>query len=273
MYDGRVRPPCSWPGGKANFAPAIAAKFAKPCKTYVEPYLGMGAVLLYLLDTGVVTRARVADLDPSVCTLWTAIKQRPRDVARALHALCVDASEDAFYRVRDAQNAHAQDSVEHAARMIYLSKLAFGGVFRRNRLGALNMPYGKGKRIVPESVDYFERLSVLLRDVDIMRADGVHVIASVERGDWCYADPPYAGAHGYGGAEWTVGHTSRVVDALNRAACEGAQCVFSEHDRPEIRALLPQWNVEAVNVSQRIRRMNTLDGSARGTRNEIIAWR
>jgi len=270
----RLKPPCSWPGGKANFAETIGDKFQGQPRVYVEPFLGMGAVLLHLLATGRVQRATVGDVDVSVVMLWRAIREQPVRVSQTLHQLCADTSEDAFYRVRAAQNEGAQDCVEHAARMIYLSKLAFGGVFRRNKSGALNMPYGKGKQATPEGVEYFQQLSRLLQHVDIVRADGREIIATAMAGDWVYADPPYADAHSYGAAQrWSMHDTAHTVDALNVAAERGAACVFSEHDRLDVRALLAGWSVDAVSVSQRVRRMNTLDGAERGTRNEIIAWR
>lgn len=282
MRSSPLNPPCSWPGGKSVFAPAIiealgGVKALEPghygqTGRYFEPFCGMAAVALAVRHEGFGGEIVLTDLDPSVVNLWRVVRDRPEDLHECLCLLATDTSEPEFYRLRDLQNSDVQDSVEHAARMIYLSKRAHGGVFRRNKPGHVNMPvgHGKGEGFKVPDLDYFIDLHYALQHSSIARASGLDVIELAGAGDFVFADPPYADSHGYGFERWGISETTKVVRALERAADRGARCVMTEHDSPAVLALFGgRWCVKTVKVSARIQRK--VAGVARPVRREIIA--
>jgi DNA adenine methylase len=281
-------PPCSWPGGKSVFAPAIIEAlgggdalgpgYYGQTGRYFEPFCGMAAVALAVRHEGFGGEIVLTDIDPSVVNLWRVVKDKPEDLHECLSALVADTTEPEFYRLRDLQNADVQDPVEHAARMIYLSKRAHAGLFRRNLSGRVNMPvgHGKGEGFTVQPLSYFVDLHYTLQRSSIARASGVDVINLAGAGDLVFADPPYAGSHGYGLARWGISETTKVVRALERAASRGARCVMTEHDSPAVLALFGgRWRVKSVEVSARIQRK--VAGVDRPVRREIIAvidgWR
>ena len=239
--------------------------------TYFEPFCGMAAVALKARDGGFPGRMVLTDLDPSVVNLWRVVKDRPYEIAECLGRLAADMTEPEFYRLRSMQNADVQDPVEHAARMIYLSKRAFGGMFRRNSSGQFNMPVGHGVRFTPQAEAYFVSLSDMLHNTAIARAKGLDTISLAGRGDYVFADPPYADSHSYGDPNrWGLDKTAAVVRALEHAASRGARCALTEHDSPAVRGLLSsRWSIHPVEVSARIQRK--VAGVDRPVRREIIA--
>ena len=286
MRASPTTPPCSWPGGKTVFAEQIidllfgvghsAAWDRMDCfseTTYFEPCCGMAAVALHVRDGGFPGRMVLTDLDPSVVNLWRVVKESPYEIAECLGRLAADTSEPEFYRLRDLQNADVQNPVEHAARMIYLSKRAHGGLFRRNGSGKFNVPvgHGKGVQFSPPTEEYFIALSDMLHNTVIARANGLDTISLAGRGDYVFADPPYADSHSYGDPNrWGFDKTAEVVRSLERAADRGAKCAMTEHDSPAIRGLLSsKWAIHPVEVSARIQRK--VAGVDRPVRREIIA--
>lgn len=269
--------PCKWPGGKRKIAPTVVASFRSsfPAVRYVEPYLGMGSVMLAVLHDYPLLPVVAADVDPGVVSLWRTVQAVPTEVHRALSVLAHYQDAESFYFLRDEQNARnvtGAVDIPHAATMIYLSKLAFGGTFRRNASGGLNMPHGDKLVFTCPPVNYFELLAQTVARVEFHLADGISLINGARAGDWIFADPPYVGAHAYGVKRWTLDNADRLVSSLNAAVDRGAAAVFCEHDKPEIRALLTGWQIDEWAPPQNIRTHKGQVGK-RERRLEIIATR
>src|SRR5262249_25122430 len=127
-----------WPGCKRWAAPAIAALVAPHLGgTYYEPFLGSGAVFFYLRPA----KAILSDINAELIDTYLAVQRSPQEILRRLK--CMRVSKREYYRVRSTV---PRGFLNQAARFLYLNRTAFSGIYRLNRLGKFNVPYGGGGR-------------------------------------------------------------------------------------------------------------------------------
>lgn len=136
-----------------------------------------------------IRRAFISDLNAELMDTYTAIRDRPADVIRLLSECVHD--RDFYYHLRD-RDPWAMDLPARAARMIYLNKTGYNGLYRVNSRGAFNVPFGRYRS--PEYCDpeNLRAVSEALRNVEIACAPFENAIEKAEPGDLVYFDPPYA---------------------------------------------------------------------------------
>lgn len=249
-----IKPLIKWAGGKASLVstlvPAIEAHLHETQGRYFEPFLGGGAVAWALGRSGMVLNDALEPLIEMYC----AVRDDPAQVAWALSALAVAGVDEAnYYRVRDLR---PDTPVLRAARFLFLNRTGFNGLFRTNKSGEFNVPYGRDKyresAIQSRSRDAitslfphkgkFEALSDLLRTCVITCDDFEAVIAQARAGDLVYADPPYDGTYNaYTAAKFSDEDQERLAAALYRAAQRGVAVVTSNADTERVRYLYHEW--------------------------------
>ena len=134
-----MKPLLKWVGGKRQLLPAIHSMLPESFDTYVEPFLGGGAVLFSLAPT----RARVNDLNTELITVYEVVRDDVDELIALLKGYPNES--DFFYemRARDRSPEFAHLSpVERAARTIYLNKTCYNGLYRVNNAGQFNAPFG-----------------------------------------------------------------------------------------------------------------------------------
>ena len=179
-------PPFRWPGGKRRLLEALSPHIPASFGRYFEPFLGGGALFFRLTPTS----AFLSDHNEELINFYTVLRDRPRLLARLIRDLSCD--RDTYYRVRRHRPI---DEVARAARFAYLTTLAFNGIYRVNRNGRFNTPYG-GRRygaIGEESRTL--QLSAALQSVELKSCDFAEAVGSASEGDLVYLDPPYTVAH------------------------------------------------------------------------------
>ena len=194
---GPARPFVKWAGGKAGVADALAALAPPRIEAYYEPFAG-GAALFFRLAADPERRPRHAvlnDLNAELTTAYAVVRDRPEALARLLADL------EAGYLARDPAGraeryyevrAQApEDPVEIAARLIFLNKTCFNGLYRVNRRGRFNVPHGRYAR--PRILDRGALLaaSAALAGAELRCADFEEACADAGPGDFVYCDPPF----------------------------------------------------------------------------------
>lgn len=185
-----------WVGGKRQLLPvlsaALPADFDVRTHRYFEPFVGGGA-LLWSLASGEFPRTRrrvlvVNDVNPELAGTYRAVRDDVSGVVRALGVLARDTSRQAYYRARDADPV---DPVERAARMIFLNRLSFNGLYRVNSSGGFNVPYGqlKNPKVLDEPL--LRACSRLLGFADVRSSSFASAVNDARAGDVVYMDPPY----------------------------------------------------------------------------------
>lgn len=158
---------------------------------YHEPFVGGGALFFALSGRGDLHPggARLADINPELINAYQVVRDRVETLIVLLEAFRNE--EEFFYQVR-GQSPHALDPIERAARLIYLNKTCFNGLFRENRRGNFNVPYGHYPSPHFCAPNELRAASRALRGVTIEVSPFTSLAEVARPGDFVYCDPPYA---------------------------------------------------------------------------------
>lgn len=180
------RPLLRWAGSKRMQLPEIKKLWPSAFERYLEPFCGSCAALAHVDSR----EAILNDINPELINFWREIKARPLDVHAGVAA--EPKSPERYYELR-SQDPASLASTARAIRFCYLNRYSFNGLYRTNKLGQYNVPYG-GKRCgsVPPA-ETFQKQSDLLADANFDCGDFERFIHDyVKSGDFVYLDPPYA---------------------------------------------------------------------------------
>ncbi|MCD8395856.1 MAG: Dam family site-specific DNA-(adenine-N6)-methyltransferase [Lachnospiraceae bacterium] len=181
----QVKPIVKWAGGKTQMLNAIIPKVPAKYGRYIEPFVGGGALFFALNPE----QSIIADSNPELINMYQQVADHVEDVIEYLGQY-KNTKED-FYEVR-AVDWTILPKAEAAARMIYLNKTCFNGLYRVNKKGQFNVPYGKYKNPNICDKDALYAASELLRRSEIVCGDYLSVLKEYAKpGDFVFLDPPY----------------------------------------------------------------------------------
>jgi DNA adenine methylase len=207
-----VRPFLKWAGGKSQLLPQIEAHYPQKLLNgeidyYIEPFLGGGALFLSIAQRYTIQQAYLTDINPELILAYQVVQRDVFNLIAQLdeHQKRYDASNEDerntyFYTVRDLYNAHqaeidfkhySSDWVTRAARMIFLNKTCFNGLFRVNAKGEFNVPFGRYKNPTICDTDNLCRVSGLLQKAELRVAPLESCEQWVTENSFVYFDPPY----------------------------------------------------------------------------------
>lgn len=179
------KPVLKWAGGKQQLLDKLIPHIPKQYNQYIEPFFGGGALFFALNPQ----KAIIADSNPELINLYKVIVENVEELIIALSDLKND--EHFYYEFRKLDPT-LMSPVEQATRTIYLNRTCFNGLYRVNKKGQFNVPFGKYKnpKICDES--NLRAVSHVLQDVQIVRGDYKEVLHNyAQAGDFIYLDPPY----------------------------------------------------------------------------------
>ncbi len=179
------RPILKWAGGKQQLLPKLLSKTPKKFNRYIEPFFGGGALFFALRPD----KAIISESNPELVNLYRMIAKNVEDVIQKLYEFKTDKEE--YYNIR-ALDFSELPSVEAAARTIYLNRLCFNGLYRVNRKGMFNVPYGYYKNPRICDPDVLRSAFEALKKAIIVSGDYKDALRNHARqGDYIYLDPPY----------------------------------------------------------------------------------
>lgn len=257
-----------WCGSKRWLAPRLADLIATRLADtgiYFEPFLGAGSVAL-ALPMG--TKMALGDLCTPLAGLWAWIKADPRRLFRSIAGNWRN-EEGVYYAVREAFNTGPYSIKDPApsARMLWLNATGFNGIYRENKDGKYNVPFGKRKTISLPTLPLLEAISdhlqsaelVIGGDFDTTLEESPH--GAPQTGDVIFCDPPYdaelADEDGEGAMESFTAYTSagfeppeqwRLAASLEKHRAAGAFVITTNADTRLVRDLYPTklWSLETV---------------------------
>jgi len=259
------KPFLKWAGGKTQLADELLARRPARFSTYHEPFLGSGAIFFRLYREKLVQRAILSDLNAELIDTYIAIRDHVTEVIRFLSEFPYD---KAFYYALRAQDPWKLSLPERAARMIYLNKTGYNGLYRVNRKGQFNVPFGRYK-----SPNYLDRENLLavskaLQNVELLCTPFEAVAERAQPGDWVYFDPPYVPlsrtsnftayyAEGFG-----IHEQERLRDLCITLSRNGVYLMLSNSDTPTVRALYdaPCFFIDTVLAPRAINCIGTRRG-------------
>lgn len=180
-----AKPFLKWAGGKGHLLPKLRPLVPKHYNKYIEPFLGGGALFFDLCPRNAV----LSDLNAELINCYIAVQDAPERVLEKLKPLPVNSR--TFYKIRKLDPSKL-DAFERAARLIYLNKTCYNGLYRVNKKGQFNVPYGKNDNVVVFTPRLILQASRALKGVNLLQGDFEQILLEyTSSGDFAYLDPPY----------------------------------------------------------------------------------
>lgn len=181
----KPKPFLKWPGGKQWLVPSIKDFIPKCFSTYYEPFLGAGA-LFFALEP---QKAVISDINKDLINTYLQMRDKVEILIQKLKKLKYSA--EIYYKLRES---NPSNPVEKAARFIYLNRTCWNGLYRVNKSGKFNVPFGKYKNPLICDESNLRIISKFLNKTKILSVDFEEAISSAKKRDFVYLDPPYATA-------------------------------------------------------------------------------
>lgn len=269
-----VAPVLKWVGGKRQLMDVIAPLIPSSLTTYYEPFIGGGAVLFNLQPK----KAVINDLNPELINVYKMIKDNPNELIEALQVHESLNCEDYFYEVRAFDRNKIEfeklSSIEKAARVIYLNKTCYNGLFRVNSSGEFNSPWGRYSNPNISNVPTIKALNTYFNKYDITIKCGNYEdsLKGIRKGAFVYLDPPYMPisssssftgytANGFGEKEQV--ELKNLCDKLNN---KGVKFLLSNSSCPFIEELYKNYTIQKVPAKRTI----NANAEKRGAIDEVL---
>ena len=201
----KAKPFIKWVGGKGQLIEQLEAllpaDFAeRENVTYIEPFVGGGAMLFYMLQAYPnIKSAVINDINPDLTLCYQVVRDNPTELIKSLKAIQSDyyalrTEEERkmfFLQQRERFNSKSLNEIDNTTLFFFLNRTCFNGLYRVNKAGNFNVPFGKytTPTICDSATIYAD--SKLLQKVDIMTGDFEQTFAKIEGNTFFYFDPPY----------------------------------------------------------------------------------
>ncbi|MBI2376753.1 MAG: DNA adenine methylase [Deltaproteobacteria bacterium] len=235
-----ARPFLKWVGGKTQLLDQLLRLVPPSFRGYHEPFLGGGAMFFALARGGRLDGARVelSDVNEELVDTYSAVRDRARAVVSELNQHRHDRAY--YYEVR-AQDPASLSPAARAARMLYLNRCGFNGLYRVNRKGEFNVPFGRytNPRICDE--ENILAASSALSRARVSFRDFEHVVEHAAPGDFVYFDPPYvplstsSSFTSYAKGGFGEPEQNRLAETFESLTRNGVYCMLSNSDAPWVR--------------------------------------
>ena len=272
-----IKPYLKWAGGKRQLLAEIRKQLPTNMNdyTYYEPFVGAGAVFFDLLPT----RAVINDFNVQLVLTYKAIRKNLDELILLLKEHQEKHNKEYYYRIRDMDRDEAKfnalSDVDKAARLIFLNKTCFNGLYRVNSKGFFNVPYGRYKNPVINEETLLRQINTYLNtsEITILNVDFEHAVSTADKQSFVYFDPPYHSpdktnftayqANGFGEDE-----QERLCKVMTKMTKRGVKCLLSNSDTDLIRALYSDSIFEIIPVQAR--RVINSSSTGRGPVNELL---
>jgi DNA adenine methylase len=245
-------PLVKWSGSKAAMAAQLAALVPSRFVTYHEPFVGGGAVFFALQPAC----SFLSDLNAELVNVYAVVKQQlePLLAALAQH----QNTREHFLAVRGV-HPDTLPPVERAARTLFLNRTCFNGLFRVNRAGLFNVPYGSQQHTTFFQPDSLRRAHLALQSAGLACRDFATCADQARRGDFVYLDPPYvSGLRGdqgfvsYQADGFDEADAERVAQLFEQLDRQGSMVMLSNPDTAVTRARYRGFRIESLSVRRQV---------------------
>lgn len=266
-------------GSKRWLPTRFPAKCRLPSRgrVYYEPFVGGGAMAFRYAQHG--CRMVLGDANPRLIGLYRWIQKDPVALITMLEGFSISnrvaetRAPDVFMLLREQMNQAPPEGLFSAATMLYILNTGYNGVYRVNRKGQCNTPWGKPspKKDIVHAQD-LRAISKLLRNATFCCGDFEKTIAPARRGDFVFFDPPYVGEAGssefvgYAAGGWTELDRKRLCAVLRDLDQRGVHFLLSDRDGASPRSVYGLFSVTEVKVQRSV----SCDPEKRGKAAEVL---
>lgn len=268
-----VRPFIKWAGGKRQLIPELIKYVPKKYNSYYEPFIGGGALLFELQPK----KATISDKNEDLIKTYISVRDEIDELIELLKMYEGKNNGPDYYKIRSMDRditiySNMRD-VEKAARLIYLNKTCYNGLYRVNSQGLFNTPFGNytNPAICDEYV--LRAVSNYLNgnDIEILQTDFEKTIETASKDDFVYFDPPYDSPDntnftGYQSGGFDREEQKRLKNVYEKLTEGGVYCTLSNSSTDFIHDLYKNYKVKKVKCNRAI----NSNGNDRGAVDEVI---
>ena len=200
----KAKPFIKWAGGKGQLIEQLEALLPAEFDhwenvTYIEPFVGGGAMLFHMLQSHKnITRAVINDINPKLTTCYRVIKHNPMELIAILsrlqdeyYSLDSEYSRKEYFMKKRYEFNSPQEDIYVAALFIFINRTCFNGLYRENRKGLYNVPFGKFERPTICDTETLLADNVILQNVEILTGEYSQTLSFARGNTLFYFDPPY----------------------------------------------------------------------------------
>jgi DNA adenine methylase len=256
-----IKPVVKWAGGKRQILAHLIDHLPVSWEHYYEPFIGGGALLIALKNRGMINKATISDANPELVNLYRVIQKRPTDLIRALKHPEFKNNRQQYLEMRNAFNRIRGDpskTVERSALFLYLNRHGYNGLWRVNRKGEFNVPFGRYNSPMLPSPGLILAFSHLLECVSILEGDFAVTVQKARKGDFVYCDPPYfpisstSRFTAYHVKEFSFEDQIRLSNVCKSLTNHGVSVMVSNSWASEICELYRGFNCEIIEAARPI---------------------
>lgn len=269
----KLQPFTKWTGGKRKLIPKLKELMPEIYGNYYEPFIGGGALFFELSPRVAV----INDFNEELINCYIQIKENPIKLIEILKIYKEKNSKEYYLEIRGLDRTDKfkeLSKVERAARIMYMLRVDFNGLYRVNSKNQFNVPYGNyaNPKIVDEEL--INNISNYLNtnDITITSGDFEKSVSTVKKGDFVYFDPPYipltetSSFTSYTHEGFSYEDQVRLRNTVRRLTEKGVKVMVSNSSSKLTIDLYEEFNIHYVEVS----RTNGAKSSSRGIIKEVI---
>lgn len=260
LHRSPARPIVKWAGGKGQLLPELLKRMPPSFGRYYEPFAG-GAALFFRLSPHLQSgQAYLNDLNAELIQLYQIVKEEVHTLIQLLrqHAQNYRHNPEAYYyQVRALQPAELSPA-ERAARFIFLNKTCYNGLYRVNRSGQFNVPFGRYKNPTILNTEGLLAASLALQKATLTQADFEEAVQDARAGDFVYFDPPYhpvsrtANFTSYTDVPFDEAQQVRLARLYRQLHERGCYVMLSNSDTPLVHELYQDFDIHVVPANRAI---------------------
>ena len=247
-----AKPILKWAGGKTQMLGELMPRVPKTYGRYIEPFFGGGALFFSLKPENAI----IADSNPELINMYLQVAHHVDDVIECLQKY--ENTSEMFYEVRSL-DWQTLPKAEAAARTIYLNKTCFNGLYRVNRSGQFNTPFGKYKNPKICDIEALRLASEALRKAEILCGDYILVLEHyAQPGDFVFLDPPYlpisenSDFKRYTKEQFYEDDHVELAKMIGTLHERGCYVILTNSNHPLVHQLYEQYKIEVIQTKRHI---------------------
>jgi len=287
-----AKPFIKWAGGKSqliNEIETVVQKQKKEKFTYIEPFVGGGAILFWMLENYPnLEKVIINDINSDLTLTYKTIKENVNELIKVLklweteYHKFINLPEERkiyYYEKRELFNSRKSDEVTHSALFIFLNRTCFNGLYRVNKSNKFNVPIGSYKKPMICDEENLKAVNKVLQKVEILNGDFTQTLEFADKNSLFYFDPPYkplsetSSFNSYAKDEFNDDEQIRLKEFCDKLDKIGHKWILSNSD---VKGKNPNENFfddlySSYNISRvKARRNINANGNKRGQLNELL---
>ena len=255
------KPFVKWAGGKRQLMSDLEKNFPTKFGTYLEPFLGGGAVMFDLLTKESNLKCNVSDLNSDLVLAYITIRDRLEKLIESLEDHSKNYHKDSTGYYYEVRNQEPKNQIEKVSRLLFLNKTCFNGLYRVNSKGKFNVPLGRYTNPNIVNKENLQAVSKTLQSgkIKISCRDFSSIIKDAKKGDFVYFDPPYqplsetANFTSYTHRDFTEDDLERLADLANQLNSKGCNVMLSNSNSKTVKKLFSSgWKIKEIKANRAI---------------------